>query len=204
MVTPQEPSLWESVREVIQLAGAGIALLFAIWQIVKAAMYNPLWPGREGWGNGWARWGATAPTLPQGTPYHGDIQNIDANRAWRGGAGVRWSTMRAMLTTDFYHLSLGKARVVSKIRVEHRIYGTPRKWGSSYQSRAGDEWTAIEEHEGPIVVEFSPPVDINSLRFTVIEPNFDEDGVTIPAWSIYDIEVTEVRLFRRWWKAIIR
>jgi hypothetical protein len=58
------------------------------------------------------------------------------------------------------------------------------------------------EHPGPIDVHFDKPKKVKLIRFEITEPKLEPRDIQgkSPAWSIYSIRITEVKLFGKWLK----
>ena len=156
-----------------------------------------LWRGRAGWS-------ADCSPLPAGHKNEGDARR-DANLGWRGGAGVRWSNMREQTGGEWYRLYLGHPRVISHIRVRHGPDpGYPEFYSVAVKVTDDEDWRKTQTaQQGPIDVELKPPAEVLWLMIEVFTPKMGDDGQPY-GWNIYDLELTEVRLFRRWWRVIIR
>ena len=152
------------------------------------------WPGRE--------WSADCKAADQDSKYKGD-EHLIADRAWKNG-GHRWSMMREQRIGDWYELNLKKTRIISRIEAISDIDNSPLKYKLLIQPTERSEWVEVGDRNGPIDYEFQKPSPVFMLRFEIIKPRTEPIGaVGSPAWSINDIRLTEVRLFKRWWKSII-
>ena len=129
-------------------------------------------------------------------------KRTDANNAWRRNR-ENWTHGREMRKGDVYTLWFDKKRMVSKIVLHSEGDRYPEKCrldtfvGSSRIEGEEREWSN-EKFE----VCFPKPVIIDRFEVTIIEPRMLPLGRSgdSPAWSIYNIDVEEMRLFGRWWR----
>ncbi len=131
-------------------------------------------------------------------------EHLDPNIGWNKDLGARWSQMRKMLVNDFYSLNIRKPRVISRIKLVTEGLRYPKKCRLEIQERRNGAWEARGEYEELDVI-FSKPLKLIAFRFFIIDPREEvyEDHGSFPAWSIYNIELTEVRLFGKWWRKVI-
>jgi len=119
--------------------------------------------------------------------------------------------MRKMLKGDYYELHIKKPRILSRIEVVCKENSYPERF--KLETRENDIspiWELVGEYDskdgkaGKMEVLLYRPRKVIAMRLTVIEPRLEpESRYGPPAWSIYDIRLTEVRIFGRWWKRII-
>jgi len=156
-----------------------------------------LWPGRE-------NWGAECIPPPPNEPINDE--RIDPNRAWKLGPAGRWSQMREMRCGDYYQLHIHKPRVIKRIEAISEGYRYPLKYKLLIKENDSQDWQEDREYDGPIDIVFDKPRKLVALQFVITEPRLEPKTVIdkSPAWAIYDIRLTEVRLFRRLWKKVIK
>ena len=142
-----------------------------------------IFPPREGW----------VADCPLDNPDH-----LDPNRAWNRSLGGRWSQMREMRTGDFFGLFIGKPRMINRIRFD--VHGDLEKFPKKYLLQIMRDqyslWENIGEYNG-IDIKLSRSKKTVCFRITIIEPTLRPlsfDGKP-PAWLIYDIGITQTRLF---------
>lgn len=184
------------IAALVLLATIGLPLprvlgLFGRWPMHK------LWPGRKGWG---------AECIPPESPRERDSERTKPNRAWQGSPAERWCLMRKMRNGDYYQLHIGKPRVISRIHFDTQdLMRCPLKYKLQIKERDGQDWEDIGEYECPIDIPFDKPRKLVAIQIIITEPRLEPLNVygQSPAWSIYDIRLTEVRLFGKWWKKVI-
>ena len=113
--------------------------------------------------------------------------------------------MREMRVDDFYSLHIGKPRVISRIRLTTRGIRCPRKCKVYIRRNDETDWEETGECDDSMDFKIKPPTKLIEFQFVITEPRLTkwEDSNTPPAWSIYDVRLTEVRLFGKWWKKVI-
>ncbi len=169
------------------IALATLSQLIGIKEPIWGWLLFRLWPHREGWSG----------DCPMNNPNFGDPV-----KAWLG-EGQRWSQMREMRKDDYFSLNIRKPRFISKIHLENKGYPCyPLKYKLEYRANKNHEWKEIGQYDG-LDIRLKPSLKLSELKFTIIEPRLEpksEKEGWSPAWSIYDIRLTEVRLFGRWWE----
>ena len=186
-------------REVFQLV---ITLLTAVGSVLVGYYGGArwMWPNRN-------NWGARCQPMPPRQRFR-DLTEFDANRGWMGGPGERWCSLRNQSKGNWYSLHIGKshgqARMVSRIRVYHGVDGGgyPAKLLLKTRPDKYGQWDYVEELWGPLDVSFEKPRKVSDIWMEITEPQLLENG-SLDVWAIYDIEVTEVRLFGSRWHSII-
>ena len=176
------------IAGLVVLATIGIPVSVLIRWIARWPMFK-LWPHREGW----------VADCPR------DNKNCyDPNIGWNKKLGARWTQARKMLMNDFYSLDIRKPRVISRIRLITDGPRYPKKSLLQIREERSGKWGKIGEFE-QLDAKFDSPRKMTAFKFSIIEPREEvyEDSKHYPAWSIYDVELTEVRLFRRWWHKVI-
>ena len=184
------------IAALVLLATIGLPLprvlgLFGRWPMHK------LWPGREGWG---------AECIPPESPTERVDMRANPNRAWQGSPAERWTQMREMRKGDYYQLHIHKPRVISRIQVDtEQPLRCPLKYKLQIKERDMQDWKDSGEHEYPIDILFDKPQKLIAMKFIITEPRLEPRNVygQSPAWSIYDIRLTEARLFGKWWGKVI-
>jgi hypothetical protein len=149
-----------------------------------------LWPHRQGWS-------ADCNKTPEA--------RLDPNNAWSGGKANRWSQMRPQRENDFYYLHIGKQRVISRIKLCTEEVRYPRKYSLSIRESDDKHWELLGEYDN-LDVTLERPRKIIAIKWSITEPRLEpwyDDPNRSPAWAIYDIELTEVRLFGKWWRKVI-
>ena len=150
---------------------------------------HKLWPHREGWSG----------DCPKNSE-HEPICN-----AWQGGQGTRWTQKREMRVDDFFRLYLGKSRVISRIKLlcEERERA-PERYKLLTKSNPDAEWEYVGEFHD-LDVRLPKPKTVVGVQWVITQPHdYIWPDTRLPsAWSIYDIRLTEVRLFGRWWEKVI-
>jgi hypothetical protein len=162
-----------------------------------------IWPGREKW---------NAECLPP-TPEepNRDSPRVNPRVAFDKSLGLgRWSQMRQMEVHDYYRLDIGKPRILKRIKFKTETKNDlryPKRYILEVSENDGGDMSKIgEEHDGPIDIELPKPQRIRIIKVTITKPMLDLEAKSdrgYPAWSIYDICLTEVRLFRRYWEKVI-
>lgn len=175
-----------------------LATLFELQTRLKPIVGWPmarLWPNRQGW----------VADCPRDNPNYGD-----PNMAWDKRLGARWSQMRAMAVDDHFRLDISRPRVISRIRFqtedpEGKDLRYPKRYRLDVQESADAPPQKCGDYEGPIDVSFGKPRRIQIIRVTILEPQTEgRNAIGLPGWSIYNINLTEVRLFRKWWRKEIK
>ena len=193
------PILWQYVIAVLVAIGSIWALwdktIGRLWEWIK----HGLWPGRENWG---------AECTPPEHPEEPVNERVSPNRAWAGSPAERWTLMREMRGGDYYQLHIGKSRIISHIQVDtDEELRCPLKIKLQIKEKTNQEWEDVNgDWEYPINIDFKKkPRKLIALKFIISEPRAEPKNLygQSPAWSIYDIRLTEVRLFRRWWRKVI-
>lgn len=153
-------------------------------------MYK-LWSSREGWS-------ADCNKYPPNTC-------DDPNKAWSGGKANRWSQMRKQLLNDFFLLHIKKPRVISRIKLYTEDIRYPMKYSLEIRKNDKADWETLGKYD-QLDVTLPQPRKIIAIKWSITEPRIEPWGDKpdeYPAWAIYDIELTEVRLFGRWGKRVI-
>ena len=147
-----------------------------------------LWPHREGWSG----------DCPKNSDYDAP------SNAWTGGAGQRWSQRRGMRVDDYFLIDIVRPRVIRRIKLYTEGIRHPIKYKLSIRPNRDAEWEDIGEYD-TLDVELPKPQKLIGIKWTVIEPCEKkwEDTKLPVAWSIFDIRLTEVRLFGRCWDKVI-
>jgi len=155
-----------------------------------------LWPGREGWG---------AECIPPEFQQQSVDKRLAPNRAWQGSPAERWAQMREMRNGDYYQLHIHKPRLISRIELVSQGYRYPKKYKLQIKESDIKHWQDVGEFKGPIDISFDKPTELIAMQFTITEPMLELKNVygQSPSWSIYDIRLTEVRLFGKFWKRVI-
>jgi len=175
-----------------------IFILFAIiWipfpkflvMVVRWPMLK-LWPSREGW----------SADCPKNSSHD------DPDVAWQSGAGKRWTQMREMRVNDHYLLHIKKPRVISRIRLVTEGIRCPTKCKIYIRKDDDSNWDEIGECDDSMDFKIWPPIKLVAFKFVILEPRVKkwEDSGSPSAWSIYDVQLTEVRLFGKWWRKVIK
>lgn len=163
---------------------------------------HKLWPGREGW---------SADCIPPESNQKDD-ERLKPNRAWQLGSMERWCQMREMKRGDYYKLDMAKPRVVSQIKLVCKEDSYPMEFQLKVKENGKKEWEDAGVYDskdgsvGSMTVTFDKPRKLRSLNFIVAKPRLEpknQQGQP-PAWSIFDVELTEVRLFGKFWKRVIQ
>ena len=113
--------------------------------------------------------------------------------------------MREMWTKDYFEVVLSKVRVIGRVQAVSRGHRYPQKYSLYVLSKPDGEWEKVDTFKGPIDVSFDKPKRIAGVKFEVVEPMTGHEGPDgrPPAWSIYDVRLTEIRLFGKWWGHVI-
>jgi len=111
--------------------------------------------------------------------------------------------MRGMRKGDYFSLNIGKSRILSRIefRTEYsdgRDCRYPKEYLLQVQQDDKGSLHDCGTFDGPIRIQFDKPQPIYAMKVVILEPQPEDKG--FPAWSIYDIQLTEVRLLGRWWR----
>ena len=187
-----------SFEDWIQTVGAAWALVLSVsYALLRTgrSVLN-LWPGRDKWT------GECKPAMPD-ERFYGD-QRLDPRRAFRSSES-RWSQMRAQRPGDYYELKLDKRRIIDRVRFIEDQHGFPKRYRLLFDLRGDRTWELAGEYDGPVNRDLGKPVALYGLRIEVSEPTLEPLGREgfPPAWSIHDIRLREVRLFRHWWRKVI-
>jgi hypothetical protein len=164
-----------------------------ISKLTKLFWRRPMWPSR-------ANWAAICLPAKPNEEHYGAAELV-ADRPLHY-PGLRWCQMRNMEVSDYYQIDLQKSRVIS--RIELKSYGKryPKKY--SLEIAQNGEFELVGKYDGPIEIDFKKPIKARVLLFKIIEPMRDEDtrdkDGKYPSWCIYDVRLTEARLFGRFWK----
>ena len=182
-----------------------VGALWALWDKTLGRMWRwgmfKLWPGREGWG---------ADCIPRGKGQMDDVR-LEPNRAWQLGAGERWCQMREMRVDDYYKLDIAKPRVISQVKLVCKENSYPEEFQLQIKENDEKGWEIVKHYDskdgsvGSMNVVFDKPRKLKGLNFIITKPRLEpksEDGKS-PAWSIFDIRLTEMRLFGHFWKRVI-
>ena len=149
-----------------------------------------LWPNRSGWS----------------ADCNEMTVSDDPKNAWHGGRARRWSHKKEMWANDYFTLHIKKPRVISRIKFFTELPRFPKKFKLYIRSCDDSNWEELGEYtDEDLDIILSPPRKLISLKVTITEPReerWPNTGNPI-AWSIYDIELTEVRLFGKWWRKVI-
>jgi|GEM_PF-611509 hypothetical protein len=163
---------------------APVSIIYFLWTWGRRVLRH-FWPKREGWVADCTR----------------DGNYLDPNAGWSSNVGSRWSQMREMQRGDHYQLDLSKARVIKRVYFDTDEIRWPLKVKFEVKSdKAGDKWNSLGEFEGR-GIEFPSPQKIKAFKVSITEPRLEPkstDGKS-PAWSIYNIQLTEVILFGKIW-----
>jgi len=169
------------------IALATLSQLIGFKEPIWGWLLSRLWPHREGWSG----------DCPRDNPNFDDPE-----KAWIG-AGQRWSQMRGMREGDFFSLNIRKPRFISRIQLDNKgLLCYPLRYRLEYRTNNNQGWEKLGEYS-ELDIPLKPFIKLLELRFTIIEPRLEpksEKEGWSPAWSIYDITLTEVRLFGHWWK----
>jgi hypothetical protein len=177
-----------------------LAILKPAWLIAKAILWWPmskLWPGRDGW---------SAECIPKEKGMDTD-DRLNPNRAWESGSAERWCQMRMMKVGDYYNLDIAKPRVISRIKLICKEHSYPMKYELRIKQDDNHPWEDGGIHDsgngglGYMEVNLDKPRKLKGLSFIITEPRINPRNVNgqPPAWSIFDIVLTEMRLFGKWW-----
>ena len=164
-------------------------------KFIRLFWRKPMWEGRENW---------VAQCLPPepGEKYK-DSDRLIPKMAFDKQFGYSWSQMREMRIGDYYELRFGKRRRVKSIRFIDNGEGYPEEYKLTVDMFGNQQWQDGEILKGPISHEFVKPKKIAGIRIEVTVPKNKPIGERgSPAWSIYNIYITESRLFGIW-KAVI-
>ena len=201
------PDLILELPVVWQYVIAGLVVIGSLWALwdktfgrLRGWIMHSLWPSRENWG---------AECIPPESRTEPTNERVSPNRAWTGSPAERWTLMREMRKDDYYQLHIGKSRLISRIQVDtDEELRCPLKIKLQVKERDEQDWEDINgEYEYPINIDFKKkPRKLIALKFIISEPRLEPKNIygQSPAWSIYDIRLTELRLFRRWWKKVIK
>jgi len=178
----------------VALATIGFPISVIMRWITRWPMLR-LWPHREGW----------SADCNKNPPKH-----LDPNNAWRGGRATSWSQMREQKVNDYFYLHIKKPRVISRIRLCTEGIRCPKRYSLEIRESDDKDWMTLGQYES-LDVTLENPRRIAAIKWSIAEPRSEpwEDGaasgdsISYPAWAIYDIELTEVRLFGRWWQRVI-
>ena len=183
------PDIISGLPAWLQITLAICALFAIIWIPLPKLLYLivrwpvfKLWPGREGWS-------ADCPK--------DNLECLDPNIAWRDGPNTRWSQMRKQRKDDHYSLHIKKPRLISKIEAKTEDTRYPLKYRLEILRDDNSKWEDIGEYEGPINITLKEKTKLVKLKFTITEPH------PLSGWCIYDICLTEVRLFGKFWEKVI-
>ena len=191
--------LTESPEDFLELAylfgGASLAFGLVLWRGVSI-MIRRIWSNRDNW-------------QADATPLGADDRMVnspttDPDNAIRLGVR-RWTSGTAMNVGEWFHFSMHKPRVVSRLEVISDGGRSPLKLILMTRATAYDqEWQGervIEPDEGTgnFRYAFSPPEKVYAIRFEIVTPKEEPRGVRgfPPAWTIQDIHVIEKLLFGR-------
>ena len=152
-------------------------------------MFKWLWSGRS-------KWVADCPRDNE-TYFPPDI-------AWNKSLGARWTQARQQRVGDYFSLDLHKSRTISKIELVNDNLGRPIKYKLIIKNNKGKSEN-VGEFEEPIDISLNPPRKIRAFRIEITVPKLEPKDIHgwSPAWSIYDVRLTEVRLFGKWWHKVI-
>lgn len=179
--------------ETIQLTGSVVAFVLVLVKLWRVGMLftKNLWAGREGW---------SATCLPlQPSDRQFNNPETDASRAFKRSG--RWSHCKTMEVGDYFRLTLDKPRMVSRVVLKSDEDRFPHKTKLEViEDEESIDWIAVGEVENSIDFRFQPARRIYGFRFTIVVPRLTPIGRAgyPPAWAVYDIAVTEPRLWRRW------
>lgn len=178
------------------------ATLSELWTRVTQGwrwLMSKLWPSRVE-----RPWVGAATPLLQGETQLLDLSRTDENNAWRRDR-PNWTHGREMRGGDTYTLMFtDKPRVVCRLRLRSEGYRFPIS--CAIRTESDGKWSKkadLHWDEPTITFEFAPPRKIEAIEIEIVTPRTEPKGgprELPPAWSIYDIQVQEVRLFGRWWK----
>jgi len=187
IITNLPVGLQYTIAILVVLATIGFPITAIVGWVMRWPMFK-LWPHREGWSG----------DCPKNS-------NYDAHsNAWQGGLGQRWSQNREMRVGDFFLLNIAKPRVIGRIKLFTEGDRHPKKYMLAMRENKDAEWEDIGEYE-TLDVTLPHPRKMIAVRWTVTEPsNKIWPDVKLPvAWSIYEIELTEIRLFGKYWRKVI-
>jgi len=152
-------------------------------------------------------WSARCLPAKKDEEYYGH-DYLDASRGFRNGRSICWSQMREMTTEDYYELDLGKKRVIRSIKFVDNGDGYPKKYKLLLDYNGdGRKFEEYGIYNGPIQISFTKPMKIVALRIEIVETKPEPLGNRgLPAWSIFDIEIIEVRfgLFNKFYEKLIK
>ena len=180
----------------ILYTGAGIAIVGGILKVRRI-----IWPSRPK-----ATWYAGAIPTPQDSDIYGQADS-DVNSAWRKDR-LRWSQGRRMKAGDWYELHFEKPRALSEIVVRSQGPRFPKKFklstkkpNNKWEIEADNQQINLNQEDQPISFKhrFGRGNKIEAIRLDVIEPTLDswDEGGRSPAWSIYNIDLKEYKIFSR-------
>jgi hypothetical protein len=174
----------------------GISVLFAmLWiplpKFLFLALRYPmhkLWPKREGWS----------------ADCNEKRDAIDPNDAWKGGSATKWSHQKPQLVGDYFILDIFKSRVINRITLTTEGPRHPLEYMLSVKSKRTENWDDLGKYN-TLDVKLPKSKKIVAIKWTITSPNTERwpDNNRLIAWAIFDIRLTEVRLFGRWWHKII-
>ena len=118
--------------------------------------------------------------------------------------------MRRQKANDYFHLHIHKPRVLSRVRLVTEGDRYPKKYKLAIRATDAGEWKQVGEYDR-LDVRLTKPERVIAIRWAITEPRDEayadseirQEGITYPAWAVYDIELTEVRLFGKWWHRVI-
>jgi len=147
-----------------------------------------LWPHREGWS-------ADCNELTNA---------LEPNKAWQGGSATKWTHQKPMEIGDYFMLDICKPRIISRIRLDTEEPRRPTKYNLSIKANKYSNWEDIGEFS-TLDVKLTKPKKITKIKWTITEPSAFKwpDNNKPVAWAIFDIWLTEVRLFGKWWHKVI-
>ncbi len=161
---------------ILELIGRIRLMTFRRWLVMM------LFPPREGWT-------ADCP--------RDNKDCLDPNIAWNKSLGARWSQMRQMRKGDHFTLFIKFPRMINRIRFN--VSGDEERFPKRYTLQTMPDkysvWGKSEEYNGTDI-KLGKSRKIYGIRITVIEPRTEPlsfDGKP-PAWSIFDIGLTQTRL----------
>ncbi len=147
-----------------------------------------LWAHREGWS-------ADCNEKPKAE---------SPNNAWQGGIANKWSGNKEQWVGDQFILDISKPRVISRIKLLTEGIRHPSEYELFVRNNRDGGWEIIDKYDTLDAV-LPKPRKIIGIKWVITKPStqkWPETGLPV-AWSIYDIRLTEVRLFGRWWHKVI-
>lgn len=187
-----------------QTIGAALAFALLLFQFLRVLPDTWRWPTRKLWPNR-KDWGAEC-IPPDSQQEHYDDDRLNPNRAWKGSPAERWSQLREMRKGDYFQLHIRKPRVISRIEAVSEGHRYPKRYKLLIKHNDVADWEEVNEYDDYIDVALDKPTKLIGIKLEVVEPRLEPKDFRgrPPAWSIYDIRLTEVRLLEKFWRRVIK